>query len=302
MNEKQNPEFRCGYVALLGRPNVGKSTLLNNILKFKLSIVTPKPQTTRHKILGIHSDDDSQMIFFDTPGVISPRYKLHEFLVRAAENAAAGADLLVFMIDVKDADGLANEQILEKFSKYDKPTIICLNKIDLVAKEKLLPMIERFAKIKSGAEIIPVSAIKSDGVDSLLQTIKKNLPKSPPLYPPDQLTTAPERFFVSEIVREKIFMSYGEEIPYSTTVEIEEFKERKKGKTYIRAAIFVERDSQKGILIGKGGSALKRAGATSRADIEKFLQKPVYLELVVLVRPKWREKESMLDQLGYRPA
>jgi len=296
----QNIEiFHCGYVAILGRPNVGKSTLLNNILQIKLSIVTPKPQTTRHRVLGIYNHKSVQIIFLDTPGMIEPRYKLHDLLMRTAKLATKEADVLLLLIEAGEALALQDNKIMAELSQYARPVVLCINKIDLVDKRQLLPQIASLTGIKCIKEIVPVSALKNDGIDVLLRTLIKYLPNSRPLYPPDQLTTAPERFFASEIIREKIFFQYGQEIPYSTTVQIEEFTERKGRKDYIRAAILVERESQKGILIGKKGEALKKAGALARQEIEELTGRPVFLELIVLVRPNWRRKERILRELGY---
>lgn len=292
-------KFKCGYVAILGRPNVGKSTLLNQLLRFKLSIVTPKPQTTRHRILGIYNDSDSQIILFDTPGIIAPKYKLHEYLVQAASAAARDADVDLLLLEAAEAITPAHTQVIEKIAANQKALVIALNKSDLVEKSRILPQIDMLSKVPQVREIVPISALKNDGLDRLLTVIKSCLPDGPPLYPPDQLTTAPERFFVAEIIREKIFLLCGEEIPYSTTVSIEEFTERPGRKDYIRAAICVERESQKGILIGKKGAALKKVGQAAREEIEFFLQRPVYLELFVIVRHKWREREALLRDLGY---
>jgi GTP-binding protein Era len=299
MSKNNTHKFHCGYVAILGRPNVGKSTLLNKILQIKLSIVSPKPQTTRHRVLGIYNNDNSQIIFLDTPGIIAPKYKLQEFLVHASQSAASEADLLLFLIEAADALAMQDSDLLVKLSQLSRPVILCINKIDLIDKRLLLPQIESLSRIEFINEIIPVSALKKDGLDVLLQSIARYLPESPPFYPTDQLTTSPERFFVSEMIREKIFWQYGQEIPYSTTVVIEEFSEREGRKDYIRAAILVERESQKGILIGKKGEALKKVGAAARRDIEKLLDRAVFLELVVLVRPKWRNKEQTLREFGY---
>ncbi|MFQ5629714.1 MAG: GTPase Era [bacterium] len=299
MNKENTNNTRCGYVAILGRPNVGKSTLLNNILQIKLSIITPKPQTTRHRVLGIYNNDCAQIVFLDTPGIIEPRYKLQELLVRAAQSAAKEADILLFLIEADEALALQDNEIMVELSRYSKPIILCINKIDKVDKRRLLPQIASLSRIECIKEIVPASALKNDGIDVLLRTLIKHLPVSPPLYPADQLTTAPERFFVSEIIREKVFFHYGQEIPYSTTVAIEEFTERTGRKDYIRAAILVERESQKGILIGKKGEALKKVGAAARQEIETLLGRPVFLEMVVLVRPNWRQKEKTLRELGY---
>lgn len=291
--------FKCGYVAILGRPNAGKSTLLNNILEFKLCIVTPKPQTTRHRILGIHDEPGMQIIFLDTPGIINPRYKLQEYLVKAAEGAAKNADLHLFLLDATAQFREADKTLLAKLAEQKKPIIFGLNKIDKIANSAILPLIDAYAALPGVVAVIPISGLKKTGVQELLTCLNKYLPTGPPLYPEDQLTTAPERFFVSELIREQIFRNYGDEVPYSTTVSVEEFKEREGRKDYIRATILVERNSQKAILIGKKGGALKKLGAASRKEIEQMLGRSVFLDLFVAVRPKWRDKESMLKHLGY---
>ncbi len=300
MNEIDSKNYRCGYVAIVGRPNVGKSTLLNQILHFKLSIVTPKPQTTRHRIAGIFSDDTAQIIFHDTPGLITPRYKLQEYLVRAARSAMADADVLLMLIEAGDTLQQKDRDILEQMVTHQRPIVVAINKSDIVEKNLILEQINILKDFPGVRDIIPISALKNEGVDTLLAGLRALLPLSPPLYPPDQLATEPERFFVSEIIREKIFMHYSDEIPYSTTVQIEEFHERPGRKDYIRATILVERKSQKGILIGKKGTALKKVGAEARQDIEAFLGRPVFLDLFVVVRPKWRDKSGMLKNLGYK--
>ncbi len=299
MNEIDSKNYRCGYVAIVGRPNVGKSTLLNQILHFKLSIVTPKPQTTRHRIAGIFSDESAQIIFHDTPGLITPRYKLQEYLVRAARSAMQDADVMLMLIEAGEIVLQKDLDILAQLAQHQRPIVVAINKTDIVEKNLILAQIDTLQKQPGVREIIPISALKNEGVDELLATLRSFLPLSPPLYPPDQLATAPERFFVSEIIREKIFMHYSDEIPYSTTVQIEEFHERPGRKDYIRATILVERKSQKGILIGKKGAALKKVGAEARQEIEAFLGRPVFLDLFVAVRPKWRDKSGMLKNLGY---
>ncbi|MDZ7332190.1 MAG: GTPase Era [candidate division KSB1 bacterium] len=309
MNKNQQPQsatslnigsdFKAGYVALIGPPNVGKSTLMNALLGQKLSIVTPKPQTTRHRVLGIVTGVDHQIIFLDTPGLLIPRYKLQEKMVKAARTAISEADVLLAMIEPEESISEPNRSMLSELVKHKKPIILAINKIDLIPKDRLLPMIAAYSQAFRLDEIIPISALKLDGLDRLQQLLLKYLPVGLPFYPEDMITDQPERFFVAELIREKIFEKYGEEIPYSTAVTIEEFKEREQGKDYIRAVIYVERDSQKAIIIGRQGMALKQVGQLAREEIELFLGRPVYLELFVKVKEKWRQKETVLRELGF---
>lgn len=291
--------FKSGYIALIGKPNVGKSTLMNALLGQKLSIVTPKPQTTRHSILGILSEKTYQLIFIDTPGLLVPRYKLQDKMIKAAFRAIDEADIVLFLIDAEEKVGVALEETLSKIIAKKKSVILAINKIDLIDKNQLLPLVEKLTIKFHASEIVPISALKKDGLTELHQLLMLHLPTGLPFYPLDIITEHPERFFVSEIIREKIFENYSDEIPYSTTVLVEEFKERENRKDYIRANIVVEKDSQKGILIGKQGAALKNIGQLSRQDIEHFLGRPVYLELFVKVREKWRQKEAFLKEFGY---
>jgi GTP-binding protein Era len=300
LSKSISPNFKAGYVALIGRPNVGKSTLMNALLGQKLSIVTAKPQTTRHRVLGILSGKEYQIIFLDTPGLLVPRYKLQETMVKAARGAIEEADVLLFMIEPEDKISEANQSILSELIQSKKPLILSINKIDQTDRDKLLPIIDQYSKSFNLTSIIPISALKADGLDQLKQLLIDNLPVGFPFYPPETITDQPERFFVAEIIREKIFQKYGEEIPYSTAVTVEEFKERDHGKDYIRAVIYVERNSQKGIIIGKQGAALKRVGQIAREEIELFLGRAVYLELFVRVKEKWRQREEVLRELGYK--
>ncbi len=304
-NKTENTEkkpFKAGYVAIVGRPNVGKSTLINNFLRFKLSIVTPKPQTTRHRILGILNGENYQIIFLDTPGIMEKaKYNLHKWMIRRAIEAMEEADLVLFMVEPKQPTE-GDLKILEAIKERNKKTILVINKIDQVPRLEVLPVIDAYAKLYDFADVVPISALKLINTDELLNVIIENLPESEPFYPPDMLTDRPERFFVAEIIREKVFQLYGEEIPYSTAVEIEIFREQDPehgGKDYIRAVIYVERDSQKAILIGRNGQALKRVGVRARQEIEEFLGRPVYLELWVKVKPKWRKNEAFLKEIGY---
>lgn len=294
--------FRCGYVTIIGEPNVGKSTLMNGLLGQKISIVTHKPQTTRHKILGILSAPSHQIIFLDTPGIIKPRYLLQEMMMQFATSAIEDADLLLFMLDATDpktGSDLAHEEAFQRLKGLAKPAFLVINKVDLVKKTDLLPVIEFYAKAFPFKEIFPISALTLDGTHALVAAITPHLPLHPPFYPLDIVSEHHERFFVSEIIREKLFLMLQEEVPYSTTVDIVEFKERGKGKTFISADIYVERDSQKGIVIGKQGATLKKIGQLARKEIEDFLQHTVFLELHVKVR-KWREDKQWLSRLGYK--
>jgi len=298
-NQKNIKEYKSGYVALIGKPNVGKSTLMNALLGQKLSIVTPKPQTTRHRILGILTEKNTQMIFLDTPGLLKPRYKLQDKMLSAARRAMEESDVLLVLVEPveKIPDEILNT--LSTIKGSQKPVILVINKIDTVNKKKLLPVINSYASKFKLTKIFPISALKKEGLDELKCSLRENLPEGFPYYPEDMITEHPERFFVSEIIREKIFQNYGDEIPYSTTVLIEEFKEREGRKDFIRANIIVEKDSQKGILIGKKGAALKKVGSAARDQIEQFLDRDVYLELFVKVREKWRKKDVFLKEFGY---
>ncbi len=294
-------EFKCGYVPIVGRPNVGKSTLANALLRFRLSAVTRKPQTTRHRALGILTGDGYQIILLDTPGILDPSYRLQELLVKAAMAALDEGDVVVLMSEPAPDPFSDHVGLFERLERSGVPVIMAINKIDLVAKADLLPIIKHFSDTFPFKEIVPISALKEDGTDRLKEALVRWLPSGPPLYPPDEVTDRPERFFAAEIIREKIFQLYGEEIPYSTAAHVEEFTERSApAKDYIRAAIYVERDSQKGVLIGKGGRALRRLGRQAREDIERFLGRRVYLELQVVVREKWRKKDAILRDLGYK--
>jgi len=291
--------FRTGYIAILGQPNVGKSTLLNALLQFKLSIVSPKPQTTRKRILGILNRPHSQMIFFDTPGILEAHYRLQQALVRAAYQAMKEADAQIMMVEPAAILQPADAAILNRLADTDKPIVLVINKIDTVSKDNLLPIIDAFRSKRNVREIVPISALHQDGIEMLAEVLEKYLPEQESFYDKELVTDHPERFLAAEIVREKIFLRYGEEIPYSTSVQIEEFVERPGHKDYIRAIIYVERESQKGILIGKGGQALKQVGKLAREELEQLIGRPVYLELFVAVKERWREREAELRSLGY---
>jgi GTP-binding protein Era len=294
---------RTGYAAILGLPNSGKSTLLNALLGQKLSIITAKPQTTRKRILGILSEEDYQIIFLDTPGILSPSYLLQEKMMEDVKTSLDDADVILLVIDV-DEDPLGEillnqEFISESVLKSSKPKLLVINKVDLSNQEKVSELLKHFEKRKSFEEIIPISAALNFNIQRVKEEIVRFLPEGPKLFPDDQVTDANERFFVSEIIREKILEHYRDEIPYSSEVLIIEFKEREEGKNFISAEIVVERDSQKAIIIGKGGTAIKKLGQAARESIEEFLQKDVFLELRVKVRKKWRSDENLLKSFGY---
>jgi len=291
--------FKSGYVAIVGKPNVGKSTLLNNLLSFKISAVTHKAQTTRHQIRGILNGDDYQIIFLDTPGLLAPKYRLQETMLAAAHRSLQEADLSLFLIQADAGQNKADFKFLEECAEHARKLVLVINKIDLVPKEELLPLIQFFHETGKVEQIIPVSALKDDGLDLLRDEIVKYLRAGVPFYSREHVTDHPERFLVAELIREQIFLRFADEIPYSTTVEIEEFKERKKSKDYVRACIYVERTSQKGILIGKKGNALKKIGSDARVEIQEVLGREVFLELWVRVKEKWRESEILLKEFGY---
>jgi GTP-binding protein Era len=298
-------QFRAGYSAIIGKPNVGKSTLMNGLLDFKLSIISPRPQTTRRRVMGIINRPSYQIIFLDTPGLIDPKYRLQKVLGRFIESSIFDADILLYLVECK-IDNAENqifiEEEIEKLSEINpqkKPVILIINKIDLFPKEILLPLLNRYAASYPFINLIPVSALKKDGLKELEREMEMGLPFHPPFYDPEVLTEQPERFFVAEFIREQIFLHFHEEIPYSTEVQIEEFKERESGKDLINAVIHVERDSQKGIIIGQKGSTIKNIGIKARKVIENFLGREVYLELRVKVSKNWRKSENQIKNFGY---
>jgi len=264
-------QFRAGYSAIIGKPNVGKSTLMNGLLDFKLSIISPRPQTTRRRVMGIINKPSYQIVFLDTPGLIDPKYRLQKVLGTFIESSILDADILLYLVECK-IDNAENRIIIEeevqKLSEINpqkKPVILIINKIDLFSKNKLLPLIEHYSALYPFQNLIPVSALKKDGLSELEMELKQAMPLHPPFYDPDVLTEQPERFFVAEFIREQIFLHFQEEIPYSTEVQIEEFRERENAKDLIHAVIHVERDSQKGIIIGKKGSTIKNIGIQARS-------------------------------------
>jgi len=289
---------KSGFVNIVGNPNVGKSTLMNVLVGERLSIITSKAQTTRHRILGIVNGEDFQIIYSDTPGILKPNYRLQESMLNFSRSALVDADILLYVTDVFD-NYEKNKNFVEKVNQTDSPVLLLINKIDLINQEKLEELVDKWHEIIPKAEIYPISAKEQFNIDTVLKRVLELLPESPPFFDKDQLTDKPERFFVSEIIREKILLNYEKEIPYSVEIEVEQFKESE-DLIRINAVIYVERDSQKGILIGKGGKSLKKVGTESRKDIEDFFGKKVFLELFVKVEKDWRNKDIKLKNFGYQ--
>lgn len=295
--------MKSGYVAIIGKPNAGKSTLMNALIGEKLSIITNKPQTTRKRILGILTKEDYQIIFLDTPGILNPEYLLQEKMLGFVYESVRDADIMLFLIDISyDPDTkktLNNDRVLEYLKNKKQKKILLLNKIDLADNKNVANLVSEPSLKKVFDKIIPVSAALKINLDDVVASLLEFLPEHPKYFPDDDLSDENERFFVSEIIREKIFELYKEEVPYSTEVIIEEFKEREKGKDYIRAAVIVERASQKPIIIGNNGAAIKKLGKYAREEVEKFLGRAVFLELFVKVKEKWRSDNNMLKSFGY---
>ena len=290
---------KAGFVNIVGNPNVGKSTLMNQLVGERISIATFKAQTTRHRIMGIVNTDDMQIVFSDTPGVLKPNYKMQEMMLAFSESALADADVLLYVTDVVE-NPEKNTDFLEKVRKMSIPVLLLINKIDQSDQKSLGDIVAKWHSLLPAAEILPISAKNKFGVDMLLKRIKELLPEAPAYFDKDQLTDKPARFFVSEIIREKILLYYDKEIPYSVEVRVESFKESA-SSIHIRAIIYVERDSQKGIIIGHQGVALKKVGSESRKALERFFDKKVFLETYVKVDKDWRNSEKELDSFGYNP-
>lgn len=296
-----NKEFRSGFISIIGRPNVGKSTLLNRVIGQKIAIMSDKPQTTRNKVQGVLTLNDAQMIFIDTPGIHVPKHKLGDFMMRVATNALREVDLVLFMVNAEEGFGKGEQMILEKLEGIRTPVFLIVNKIDQVHPDELIQFIESYQKRFDFAEIIPVSALQGNNVEKLLEVIKEKLPEGPQYYPADQITDHPERFIISELIREKALHLTREEVPHSIAVTIDKIsKETDKDLIHVMATIIVERDSQKGIIIGKRGAMLKEIGKRARIDIEHLLGSKVYLELWAKVQKDWRNKATHLKDFGFR--
>ncbi len=290
---------KSGFVNIVGNPNVGKSTLMNLLVGERISIATFKAQTTRHRIMGIINDEDAQIVFSDTPGVLKPNYKLQESMLAFSESALVDADVLLYVTDPMEKVD-KNEDFLSKVAQMKVPVLVLINKIDLTDEKNLVNLVEQWHNLLPKAEILPISALHKFNVQPVLNRIKELLPECPPYFDKDQLTDKPARFFVSEIIREKILLYYDKEIPYSVEVGVESFQEDKT-HIHIRAVIYVERDSQKGIIIGHGGKALKKVGTEARKSLEKFFGKNIYLETYVKVDKDWRNSTKELNLFGYNP-
>ena len=297
--------FVCGFVSIVGRPNAGKSTLLNALVGEKIAIVTEKPQTTRMNIQGIlnvkaqRSRPAGQIAFIDTPGVHKPDSRLNRKMMQEIHAALESRELILLLVDATEKFGPADEQVLDLIKRTGAPVFLLLNKVDRLHKEKLLPIIEHYSRLHTFQEVIPISALKRDGLDVLIEKILRALPEGPPLFPEDQLTDQPERFLASEIIREKVLLKTGQEVPYATAVIVERYEDLPK-LVRISAAIYCEREGQKAILIGKGGEKLKAVGTAARQELERRVDKKVFLELFVKVKPGWRQSSAFVEELDWR--
>ncbi|ESU30621.1 GTPase Era [Bacillus sp. 17376] len=300
-NQGNNESHKSGFISIIGRPNVGKSTFLNRVIGQKIAIMSDKPQTTRNKVQGVLTLDDSQLIFIDTPGIHKPKHRLGDFMMKVAQNTLKEVDLVLFMVNAQEGYGRGEEFIIEKLQNVKTPVFLVINKIDLIHPDELLKLIESYNEKFNFAEIVPISALEGNNVEKLLEQIKEKMPEGPQFYPADQVTDHPERFIVSELIREKALHLTREEIPHSLAVVIEKMERQpEKEMVHVMATIIVERDSQKGIIIGKQGGMLKEIGKRARHDIENLLGTKVFLELWVKVQKDWRNKATQLRDLGFR--
>lgn len=292
-------EYKSGFVAIIGRPNVGKSTFVNRVIGHKIAIMSDKAQTTRNKIQGVMTQQDAQIVFLDTPGIHKPKHKLGDYMMKVAKNTLSEIDAVMFMVNVNEEIGRGDEYIMEMLKTVKTPVFLVLNKIDLVHPDALMPRIEQYQRYMDFAEIIPISALEGHNVDHFINVLKSYLPEGPQYYPDGQISDHPEQFVVSELIREKILQTTSEEIPHAIGVNVERMTQESEDRVHIEAVIYVERDSQKGIVIGKGGKKLKEVGKRARLDIEHLLGSKVYLDLWVKVQKDWRNKSSFIKQMGY---
>lgn len=292
-------EHKSGFVSIIGRPNVGKSTFVNRVIGHKIAIMSDKAQTTRNKIQGVMTRDDAQIIFLDTPGIHKPKHKLGDYMMRVAKNTLSEVDAIMFMVNVNEEIGRGDEYIMDMLKNVKTPVFLVLNKIDLVHPDALMPRIEEYQSYMDFTEIIPISALEGLNVDHFIDVLKTHLPEGPQYYPDNQISDHPEQFVVSELIREKILHLTSEEIPHAIGVNVDRMIKESEDRVRIEATIYVERDSQKGIIIGKGGKKLKEVGKRARRDIEMLLGSKVYLELWVKVQKDWRNKVNFIRQIGY---
>lgn len=294
-----NTPHKSGFIAVIGRPNVGKSTLINQLIGQKIAIMSDKPQTTRSRILCVLTQPDAQIVLLDTPGVHKPLSKLGEYMDRSITNTLKEVDAVFFVVDATEKPGPGERFIMERLDKTKKPVILVLNKIDLVTKDALLPIIAAYSNDREFSAVVPISALGEENLDALLSEAKKHLPEGPAYYPEDMVTDQPERLIAAELVREKLLTLTRDEVPHSVAVDVDEMTTRPNGDVYIRATIYVERDSQKGIVIGHKGAMLKEIGRLARPDIEMMIGGKVYLDLWVKVRKDWRNRDAILKSLGF---
>ncbi|MDK4179244.1 GTPase Era [Staphylococcus pseudintermedius] len=292
-------EYKSGFVTIIGRPNVGKSTFVNRVIGHKIAIMSDKAQTTRNKIQGVMTQQDAQIVFLDTPGIHKPKHKLGDYMMKVAKNTLSEIDAVMFMVNVNEEIGRGDEYIMEMLKTVKTPVFLVLNKIDLVHPDALMPRIEQYQRYMDFAEIIPISALEGHNVDHFINVLKSYLPEGPQYYPDGQISDHPEQFVVSELIREKVLQTTSEEIPHAIGVNVERMTQESEDRVHIEAVIYVERDSQKGIVIGKGGKKLKEVGKRARLDIEHLLGSKVYLDLWVKVQKDWRNKSSFIKQMGY---
>ncbi|GIP15316.1 GTPase Era [Paenibacillus montaniterrae] len=298
--QEERSKFRSGFVAIIGRPNVGKSTLMNHLIGQKIAIMSDKPQTTRNKIHGVYTEENMQIVFLDTPGIHKPNSKLGNYMMKSAESALKEVEAILFLIDASEELGGGDRYIIEQLGKVSTPVFLVINKIDKIDPEALMNKIVQYKDLYNFAEIVPISAMNGNNISTLLQQIGNYLPEGPQYYPADQVTDHPEQFVCAELIREKILHLTREEIPHSIAVQIEDMRVQDNGVVYIGAVVFVERDSQKGIIIGKRGALLKEVGKNARIDIENLLGSKVFLEIWVKVKKDWRNQDRVLNDLGFK--